>query len=417
MSRRTLKKTIALLMCLVWLFSFGACNLAGQIRHHVHDSITEQNDIPIQEMTRLLISAINDKRNTAEAYSSIPASQTDGLSYSYFYEYMNILRSVSSANNNGKVISFRIMSDEESLAFLGQDVVARYGHVKGAQLLYSSEAQYPMYIFFKEDENGKISLSSEWITSIINIYNYSNHYFTLLDENNADAVEALLTPGLIGDEYTDDVVYAKAQLLCEFYRLRVMSDVAEYEITRLVPGQMIVRIPETLASDGDLFEDHEVVFTAQSNGNYIIDDTITAADDVNLIYLIRGDERLIRVGAEYTLSQLNTIMGYAPSTYSYDDESGMVIAIYSGVLLRFDAVTMSEGDFTGTLTSIRLISNSVFSIGYNLFPGMTRSQVLMAYPFADETDYLITIDTGARCYEVELDFDEAGVVQYVKVSG
>lgn len=417
MSRRALKKTITLLVCLVWLFSFGACNLAGQIRHRVHDSITEQRDLSLQEMTRLLVSAINDKRNTADAYSSIPSSQTDGLSYSYFYEYMNILRSVSSNNNTGKVVSFRIMSDDESLSFLGQDVVDRYGHVKGAQLLYSSDPQYPMYIFFKEDENGNVSLSSEWVTSIINIYNYSNHYFTLLDENNADAVEALLMPGLAGDEYTDDVVYAKAQLLCEFYRLRVMSDVSEYEITRLVPGQMIVRIPETLAPDGDLFEDHEVVFTAQSNGNYIIDDTITAADDVNLIYLIRGDERLIRVGAEYSLNQLNSIMGYAPSTFTYDDDTGMVIVIYSGVILRFDGVTMSENDFTGTLSSIRLISSSVFSIGYNVFPGMTRTQLLMAYPFADESDYLITVDTGARSYEVEIDFDDEGIVQTVKVSG
>lgn len=417
MSRRALKKTIALLLSLVWLFSFGACNLAGQIRHQVHDTINVQNNISIQEMTRLIVSAINDKRNTADAYSSIPNTQTDGLSYSYFYEYMNILRSVSYANNSGKVVSFRIMSDDECLSFLGQDVMDRYGHVKGAQLLYSTDTEYPMYIFFKEDENGKASLSSEWITSIINIYNYSNHYFTLLDENNADAVEALLMPGLTGDEYTDDVVYAKAQLLCEFYRLRVMSGVSEYEITRLVPGQMIVRIPETLAPDGNLFEDHEVVFTELSNGNYIIDDTMTASADVNLIYLIRGDERLIRVGADYTFSQLNSVMGNSPSTFTYDEDAGMVIAIYSGVILRFDGVTMSADDFTGTLSSIRLISNSAYSIGYNLFTGMTRSQVLMAYPFADETDYLFSIDTGARSYEVEIDFDDEGIVQSVKVSG
>ena len=82
MRSSALKKFIALSMCAVMVFSFAACNIAGQIRHQVHDSMTEQHNLSIQELTRLLISAINDKRNTADAYSQIPQTQTDGLSYS-----------------------------------------------------------------------------------------------------------------------------------------------------------------------------------------------------------------------------------------------------------------------------------------------------------------------------------------------
>ncbi len=417
MRSSALKKFIALSMCAVMVFSFAACNIAGQIRHQVHDSMTEQRDLSIQELTRLLISAINDKRNTADAYSQIPQTQTDGLSYSYFYEYMNIMRSVSSHNGNGKTVSFRIMSDDECLSFLGQSIFDRYGHIRGAELLSSSESQYPLYLFFSEDDTGRVTLSQEWITSIISIYNYSTHYFTLLDNYNADAVKALLMPGLIGDEYTDDVVYAKAQQLCEFYRLRVMSAISEYEITRLLPDHMSVRIPETLAPDGALFEEHLVDFTRQSTGNYLINDSISATNDINLVYLVRGDERLIRVGNEYSYSQLNTVMGCTPSTFTYDEDAGMIIAIYPGVLLRFDEVSATADDWEGTLTSIRLISSSIYSIGYNLYPGMTRTQVLMAYPFADESDYLITINTGSRDYTVELMFDEEGIVQAVKVSG
>ena len=311
MRRSVLKKTAALLMCIMMLFSSSACNLAEQIRNSLHVRITIQHDISVQEMTRLIVSAINDKRNTADVYSQIPSDQTDGLSYSYFYEYMNILRTVSTQDNNGKVVSFRIISDDECLNLLGGDLINRYGQIKGAELMYSSDVEYPLYIFFTVKENGEVTLSKDWVTSIINIYNYSNHYFTLLDETNADAVKALLMPGFSGEEYTDEVVYAKAQMLCEFYRLRVMSNINEYEITRLVPGQMTVRIPETIAAEGDLFEDHIVSFTYQ-NGVYNIDDKINAANDINLVYLVRGDERLIRAGNEYSYSQLNSVIGSVP---------------------------------------------------------------------------------------------------------
>ncbi len=411
MRRGLLKKTIALMMCTLMLFSSSACNIAEQIRSNLHERITVQSDVSVQEMTRLLISAINDKRNMADVYSQIPVDQTDGLSYSYFYEYINILRTVSTQDNNGKVVSFRIISDDECLSLLGSNLINHYGQIKGAQLMYSSDVEYPLYVFFTVKDNGEVTLSSEWVTSIINIYNYSNHYFTLLDENNADAVKALLMPGFSGEEYTDEVVYAKAQMLCEFYRLRVMSNINEYEITRLVPGQMTVRIPETIAAEGDLFEEHIVSFT-YINGVYNIDDRIDVADDINLIYLVRGDERLIRIGSDYSYNQLGSIIGSAPSTFSYDPETCMAIVIYSDLVLRFDGVVMSDDDWTGVLTSMRLISSSVYSLGYNLYPGMTRTQVLMAYPSADETDYTISINE----YEVTMVFNDDGVLQYVKIA-
>ncbi|MBP3810539.1 MAG: hypothetical protein ILA15_07405 [Clostridiales bacterium] len=414
MRKSVLKKTAALLMCIMMLFSSSACNLAEQIRNSLHVRITIQHDISVQEMTRLIVSAINDKRNTADVYSQIPSDQNDGLSYSYFYEYMNILRTVSTQDNNGKVVSFRIMSDDECLNLLGGDLINRYGQIKGAELMYSSDVEYPLYIFFSVKENGEVTLSKDWVTSIINIYNYSNHYFTLLDESNADAVKALLMPGFNGEEYTDEVVYAKAQMLCEFYRLRVMSNINEYEITRLVPGQMTVRIPETIAAEGDLFEDHIVSFTYQ-NGVYNIDDKINAANDINLVYLVRGDERLIRAGNEYSYSQLNSVIGSVPSTFSYDPDNNMIIVIYSDLVLRFDDVVMTGEDWEGSLTSIHLISSSIYSLGYNLYPGMTRSQVLMAYPFADETGYTITVNSGANEYEVTILFSEDGTVESVKV--
>ena len=412
--KRLLKKAIVILMCAAFITSSSACNIASQIRNSVHERIVVQSEVSIQEMTRLLISSINDKRTTADTYSRIPEAQLDGLSYSYFYEYMNILRSVSTQDSNGKVVSFRILRDEECHDLLGTDVSSAYGNIKGAQLLYSSEVEYPVYIFFRQNSDGTVSLSRDWITSIINIYNYSNHYFTLLDENNADGVKALLMPGLQNEVYTDEVLYAKAQQLCDFYRLRVMSGINEYEITRLVPWELTVRIPETIAVDGELFEEHRVSFYYEE-GSYSIDDRISVAPDISLVYLVRGDERLVRVGNEYTHDQIASILG-EPSTHTYDPTTNMMILIYPDLILRLDEVGGTDDAWTGTVSSVRLISNSVYSIGYNLFVGMTRSQILLAYPNADDQDFTLPVEGSTGTYNVTFSFDENDIVTYIKVA-
>lgn len=401
-------------MCAAFITSSSACNIASQIRNSVHERIVVQSEVSIQEMTRLLISSINDKRTTADTYSRIPEAQLDGLSYSYFYEYMNILRSVSTQDSNGKVVSFRILGDEECHDLLGTDVSSAYGNIKGAQLLYSSEVEYPVYIFFRQNSDGTVSLSRDWITSIINIYNYCNHYFTLLDENNADGVKALLMPGLQNEVYTDEVLYAKAQQLCDFYRLRVMSGINEFEITRLVPWELTVRIPETIAVDGELYEEHRVSFYYEE-GSYSIDDRISVAPDISLVYLVRGDERLLRVGNEYTHDQIASILG-EPSTHTYDPTTNMMILIYPDLILRLDEVGGTDDAWTGTVSSIRLISNSVYSIGYNLFVGMTRSQILLAYPNADDQDFTLPVEGSTGTYNVTFSFDENDIVTYIKVA-
>ena len=412
--KRFMKKAIVLIMCTALLMSSSACNIAEQIRSSVHERIIYQSDVSLQEMTRLLISSINDKRSTADAYSNIPESQLDGLSYSYFYEYTNILRSVSTQDGNGKVVSFRILGDEECRDLLGTDVSATYGAMKGAQLLYSSDVEYPVYIFFRQNDDGSISLSRDWVTSIINIYNYSNHYFNLLDESNADGVKALLIPGLQSEVYTDEVLYAKAQQLCDFYRLRVMSSRNEYEITRLVPWELCVRIPETIAVDGEYFEEHDVTIYYAS-GSYSIEDQISIAPDINLTYLVRGDERILRVGPEYTHEQIAAVMG-EPSTLTYDPNSHMLLLIYPDVILRLDNVNEVDGDWVGSITSIRLISDSVYSIGYNLFVGMTRSQILLAYPNVDNLGFTLPVETSTGSYTVTFTFDENDTVVNIKVS-
>ncbi len=415
MRRHFALRISSLIICTLFVFSFCSCNIADQIRSNLQERISVQSEINIQEMTRLLISSINDKRNTADAYSGIPEFQKDDISYSCFCEYVNILRTISTQGSKGKVRSFRIMRDEECMALLGQDLFNRYGTIKGAELLYSSEAEYPVYVFYRTEADGSVSLSRDWIISIINIYNYGHHYFSLLEESNADGVEALLSPGLLSDVYTDEVVYARAQQLCDLYRLRVMSSSSEYEITSLLPDKMTVIIPETLVPDGTSFEDHTVTISILGNGSYLIDDNISIAPDMNLIYLVQGDERLVRAGYSYSYAQIVSLLGEPSSSATYSEDTSMMI-LYPGLLLRLDGAFDESGSFIGTLSSIRLIGNSAYSIGYNIFVGMSMTQILMLYPFADADDCSINFSGSLRSYSVTFDFDDNNIVESVKVS-
>ena len=99
MRKGVIRKGIALILCVVITVSFCACGLASDLRYSSAQRIATQENLPVQELTRLIISSINDKRNTADAFSMIPDAQLDGLSYSYFYAYMDILREVSRQDN------------------------------------------------------------------------------------------------------------------------------------------------------------------------------------------------------------------------------------------------------------------------------------------------------------------------------
>ena len=415
MRMKLLRKCIAVVLCITLILGLASCGLVHDIRHNVSEHITNKETLPIQELTRLLICSINDSRTTPDSYSAIPESQLDGLSYSYFYEYMNIMRSVSRQENKGNVKSFRIMSVSECLSILGQDLFNTYGQITGAELIYSNEAIHPVYIFFRVNSDGTPSLSSSWITSVINIYNYGNHYFNMLDEENNDGVIALISPGFSDPAYTNEALFARATELIKFYRLRVMSNTSDYEITTLVPDQMVVRIPNTVADDGVSFEDHYVTLDLLNNGNYRIDDNISVATDSNLVYLMRGDERLLRVGTEYSYLDMINLMG-EPSSLNIDPLEGKVMVVYPGLILRFDGEGESADNWTGTLTSVRIISNSTYSIGYFLYIGMSKTQILIAYPFIDSNNYSMVFSNGTMIYELSFVFDEDGKVVNIRLT-
>jgi len=415
MRNRFFVKSISALMCLSVLVGFTGCNLADDIKANVVNRINAVDIVASQELARLVISAINDSSKTSDVYSLISDYQMNELSYSYFSEYMDILRSNSRQSNNGRVESFRMMSSSECVSILGTTLVNRYGDMIGVELIYQEEPTYPVYFFFSIDPNGVAFISNEWVRSLIDTYNYGNHYFTLLNEENHDGVRALITPSLTDPAYNDEAINAMVNSLCDYYRLRVMSNIGAYEIIHLYPGSMSVRIPETLAADGTSFEEHIVNFTYLNSGNYYIDEDIEMSPDPNLVYLVNGENRLLRIGNDYSRSSMISVMGEPIATTYYEDES-VLIAMYPGVILRFENVEGSENSWNGTITSIRVYGNTTCSLGYHAYLGMSKTALLVAYPFIDETNYAVRLTTSTGTYNVEIQFDENDVISMIRIT-
>ncbi|MCQ2516719.1 MAG: hypothetical protein MJ094_07625 [Saccharofermentans sp.] len=415
MKNRYLVKCISILMCLSFLFSFAGCNLAEDIKVNFENRISSVNNVSAQELTRLIVMSINDSSKTSDAYASINAYQLDNLSYSYFSEYLDILRRNSRQDNNGRVNSFRMMSSSECTSIVGSLLANRFGTLIGAELLYDEEALFPVYMFFIVDDNGVPKISNDWVRGYIDTYNYSDHYFNFLNDENSDGVRALITPSLNDPAYTEEAISARVRALCDYYRLRVMSNVGAYEIVHIYPGNMSVRIPETLAVDGTSFEEHMVNFSYLNSGNYNIDDEVVIAGDLNIVNLVSGENRVLRVGNVYALSELVQRMG-SPISSTYYENNNSRIVLYPGVVLRFDE-SIDSHNWTGTLTSIRVFGNSsVYTIGYNLYVGMSKTALLVAYPFIDENDYEINVSTSTGDYTVEFEFDDDDTVRMIRVS-
>lgn len=376
------------------------------------------------EIIRLVVAAINDKNSLSDSYSAIPERQRGDVSFSYFTQYTDIVRSLMRQGGTDKVASFRILSEGETEEAIGSS--DRFGC---AELLFDSERRVPLYIVYETDEAGNCVLSFSWISGIINIYNYAQHYFSMLDSGNIDGIYAILRPGYTDEIYTDDVVYAKAAALSEFYMVKVKSLTSQYLISELTPDRLEVVIPRVLDNGNANMITHEVSFRSSGDA-YIINDSIEQEPDLMLSYVTGQDgARLLRCGATYSyrnvLSQLGRPMNvsYSSEITGYEEGSdGEIIEIhkiivnYKGMLLVFEGYGDDRYNWEGTLVSVSVWSNGEYLLGNGVTGGISQSDLLVIYPYLDLSDYHMAFrNSFGSNQEVHFEISEDNMVSSIRV--
>ena len=226
--RNWAERFTAFVMASVLAVSVSACSVVSDIQSQINTAYTNLSE---QDLARLVINAISDETQVSDSFSAIPDPQLDGLTYTAFYEYVSILRTVSASH--GKATSFRILSEEEEEAYFAQaddgdyDVksLEDYGELDVVEICYEEDADllYPCRFVLRERADGSYSLAGDYVADSIVAYDYVTHYFLMIEEKNTDALSAIIGPIYPESLYISSVISTKADYVIDYYKLKVMS--------------------------------------------------------------------------------------------------------------------------------------------------------------------------------------------------
>ncbi len=416
---RNFKKCLSLILCLCVLASVVSGIAGCQLIDDLKGLNGTNNYLSETELARLIANAINSEDAVADSYAKIPSNQLDGLSYSVFYEYCSILRKASKVH--GTADSFRILDKSESDRYFDMidhntddmfQTIDQYGDMDVVELCYSKDkSMFSSPVRFTIAKNGDTSfVASRYIAESMLAYSYINHYFEMIDDNNVDALEAIIKTSYDQDVYYGSVIYEKANCIVDYYKHKVKTVLNDYELRLFSPTHIQYVIPEVFAEDGDSFITKTVDLRLQNDGTYFLEDDIPVSIDELRIYKTGGGR--LRMGSTYTANELYKLLG-DPIIVSYD--TGVIVLTYDGMTLRLEGDT-SGGQWTsGRLSSVVLRKDEQFSLGDDLYIGMNTQELLLIYPMFDECDFTSSFENGDGKFILSFRFDDYGNVTRIRL--
>ena len=430
------ERLTALLLTSALMMSVASCSVVSDISSQINTAYTNLSE---QDLARLVINAIVDDTQVSDSFSEIPDPQLDGLTYTAFYEYVAILRTVSASH--GELTSFRILSEEEESEYFAKasdsdyeiKSLDDYGELDVIELCYENDLdpQYPCRFVLREREDGTYSLAGDYVSDSIVAYDYVSHYFTMIEDNNTDALSAIIGPIYPDSLYITSVITSKANFVIDYYKLKVMSSVDDYKLGFLSPVMVTFIIPETLGNDNVSVQSHNVSLFVEPDGTTFIKDVIPSNDGEQL-FLCREGEKLVTCGEEYSFQDIVELLGNPVSSVtdgkvvdSYTDDDDVLHLLYD-VVLNFDGISLKfkveygddfHSSWSGVLESIRLYRDSDYTISGIVYQGMNLSELMLIYPMIDEFGYVYSYQYEDEDYEMTFAYDENYNITSVIVSG
>ena len=411
------RRILAVIMCISMVFGMSVCLTGCNFFTGLSKGFkTSQKELSKAELARIVVVAISDERNVSDAFSKIPESQLDGLSYSVFAEYCSVLRKNSQVH--GTPDSFKFLTESEKTAYFSEidadageqfKTIEEYGDMEVVELVYSKDrdSKASPVRFILADNDGDYSLGGKYITDSMFAYAFINHYFDMIDDGNADGLEAVIRSSYNSDIYMNSVIKAKADFIVEYYKMKVKTSTKDYELKILSPTHVLYRIPETFSDYNDALVSKNVslrVYNDGSNG-FCIQDHIQST--IGEISLFKNGASKLRMCSTYSQSEIYRLLGEPVlSTAS----NGIVALAYRGVTLRFTA-DIKDGKWSaGKLFSVVVRNQGDFSLGGDIYVGMNVSELLLVYPMFDECNYQSSFKNVDGEFTLAFTFDDFGNV-------
>ena len=407
------KKVLAVIMCVSMVFGMSVCLTGCDFFTGLSKGFkASQKDLSKAELARIIVVAISDERSVSEAYSKIPESQLDNISYSVFAEYCSILRKNSQVH--GTADSFRFLSSSEKEDYFrtidadaGETykTIDEYGDMEVVELCYSKDRDShaaPVRFIIANNE-GNYSIGGDYVTDSMFAYSYIKRYFDMIDDGNVDGLEAIIKSSYNSDIYLNSVIKAKASFISEYYKMKVKTSTKDYELKLLSPTHIIYRIPEVFSNDSIVSKN--ISLRVNKDGGFSILDHIPSAIDE--ISLYKNGVSKLRMGSTYSQSEIYRLLGEPKlSTVS----NGVVALAYKGVTLRFSAEVKDGKWSTGRLFSVVVRNQGDFSLGEDIYVGMNVSELLLVYPMFDECNYQSSFKNVDGEFTLAFEFDDFGNV-------
>jgi hypothetical protein len=405
---------------------------------------TNQNTLDQQSFVRELVSCLSDPTLIDSVYEAIPSEQLDGLSLSSFREYIAAMTRFQ--NGSGQIDTFRIIANDEKDTILLN--IAQYAQnykdlVRASipvELTYvSGTTIQPVYIYYQADQNGTPYLSHLWVDSCLDLYDYAYLYFLALEEQNTSAVASLITRSLDAEsgEFSSHIIDYKAKELGKFYHVKVKSKYTEYQMVSYDISQLIYMQPEVINEINFSNQSRLVRFVRNANNEIVIRDNVSAPLSSKNFFLYYRGEKSIRVGDRADSKQFISLFGEPESTALGDIQlldtnttpvatSGNgtllstspepsepyepkyarnIVLTYDGASVTIFGNVYDDGTWDGQIIRIRLRQMQAdYNLGENIHSGMTREELLLVYPFADQTDYILSTVVDEQRYEMTFTF-------------
>lgn len=414
----------AILAALLILASCGLPGNGGETTESAGISLidVDKDNLDRQTLVRELVTCITDASKVENVFRSIPESQLDGLSLASFDGYIRALARMLPLSDSIK--SYRFVTEAERNSVIG-DIAANatdYSALLDAtipvELVYGNSAptDLPIYIYIQEDANGTPFLSAAWVTECMKIYGVADLYFHALEAQDQNAVASLIEDGQVPEagSFSPQVINYKAGELTKYYHIKVQSTYAEYRLISINLSQVTFLQPEVLDNDSLNFQSRTVRFIRNSQNRVAILDTVSTPLDSRSFYLYYNGKKAIRIGDRGDSNQFRSLFGepvmvtlgvQTASDGNTADNEQVIVLTYSSASMTIVGNMYNDGSWDGRIIRIRLRSaNQIFSLGTSITAGMTRDDLLMLYPFADQTDYTLETTVDDQKYEMTFSF-------------
>jgi len=375
-----------------------------------------------QNLARSLVTCVTDTSRIKSIYDSIPSAQLESMSLASFDGYIRALARMISSSD--PVTSFRFVTETERQTIIDAISVNASDYFSLLQVTTPIElltgdgvaADQPIYIFIQTDDNGTPYLSAAWVNECMKIYDAASLYINALEAQDQEAVGSLISDSELPEEgvFSSQVIDYKARELIQYYHIKVKSEYTDYQILSFDISKLTFLQPEVLNDNSLDYQSRTVSFVRNTLNHVYIQDSVNVPLDSKNFYLYYKNEKTIRIGDRGDSNQFRAIFGdpllvtlgvRSAADGNTADNNQVIVLTYSSASVTILGNLYDDGSWDGQIQRIRLRSaNQDFTLGTSIYTGMTRDELMMMYPFADQTGYVLKTTVDDQAYEMTFTF-------------